>query len=64
MKNEYNKKCIVTTSQGDIKGTIINEYEEIGGENDGAIFAVIDLENGQLITVRMTEEEYEDFKIN
>ena len=52
MKN--NKKCIVTTKQGDIQGTIINEYEEIGGEDDGAIFALIDLDNGQLITVRMT----------
>ncbi len=62
MKN--NKKCIVTTAQGDIQGTIINEYEEIGGEDDGAIFAVIDLDNGQLITVRMTEEEYGDFKID
>ena len=62
MKKEYKKKCIVTTEQGDIQGTIINEYEEIGGEDDGAIFAVIDLDNGQLITVRMTEEEYEDFK--
>jgi len=64
MKKEYNKKCIVTTSAGDIEGTILNEYEEIGGEDDGAIFAVIDLDNGQLITVRMTEEEYEDFKID
>jgi hypothetical protein len=43
------------TSNGEIKGTIINQYEEIGGPDDGAVFAVIDLDNGQIITVKMSE---------
>lgn len=50
-----NKRCIVSTSSGEIKGTIVNEYEEIGGPDDGAIFAVINLDNGQTITVKMSE---------
>ncbi len=46
---------MVSTPQGEIAGTIINEYEELGGAEDGAIFAVIELDNGQMITVKMTE---------
>lgn len=55
MSNEKNKRCLVMTSNGEIKGTIINQYEEIGGPDDGAVFAVIDLDNGQIITVKMSE---------
>ena len=50
-----NKQCVVSTSSGEIKGTIVNEYEEIGGPDDGAIFAVINLDTGQTITVKMSE---------
>lgn len=55
MSKENHRRCIVTTENGDIMGTIVNEYEEVGGPDDGAIFAVIDLENGQMITVKMSE---------
>lgn len=53
--SEEKQRCIVSTSSGEMMGTIINEYEEIGGPHDGAVFAVIDLDNGQLITVKMSE---------
>ena len=53
--SKQNRRCIVSTPSGEIKGTIVNEYEEIGGPDDGAIFAVIDLDNGQIITVKMSE---------
>jgi hypothetical protein len=46
---------LVMTERGEIKGTIVNEYEEIGGPDDGAVFAVIDLDNGQILTVKMSE---------
>ena len=36
-------------------GEIASEYEEIGGPDDGAIFATIKLDNGQTITVKMSE---------
>jgi hypothetical protein len=55
MPNKKRKRCLVSTRDGEVEGTIINEYEEIGGPDDGAIFAVIDLDNGQMITVRMSE---------
>jgi len=55
MSDEKHRRCIVSTENGDIMGTIINQYEEIGGPDDGAVFAVIDLDNGQLITVKMSE---------
>ena len=55
MSNEKHRRCIVSTESGDIMGTIVNEYEEIGGPDDGVIFAVIDLDDGQLITVKMSE---------
>lgn len=55
MPNEKHRKCLVMTEHGEIKGTIVNEYEEIGGPDDGAIFAIIDLDNGQTITVKMSE---------
>ena len=55
MSKEERKRCMVSTPQGNIAGTIINEYEELGGAEDGAVFAVIELDNGQIITVKMTE---------
>jgi len=55
MSNENRRRCLVMTERGEIKGTIVNEYEEIGGPDDGAIFAVIDLDNGQILTVKMSE---------
>jgi len=55
MSNENRRRCLVMTEHGEIKGTIVNEYEEIGGPDDGAVFAVIDLDNGQILTVRMSE---------
>lgn len=47
--------CLVSTENGDMVGEVINQYEEMGGADDGAIFAVISLENGQLITVKIQE---------
>ena len=47
--------CLVSTENGDMVGEVINQYEEVGGADDGAIFAVISLENGQLITVKIQE---------
>jgi len=55
MKNEE-ERCIVTTSFGEIPGTIIKKYEEIGGPEDGAQFQVIKLDNGQVITVKIENE--------
>lgn len=55
MSNEKKKMCIVSTENGEMVGEVLNQYEEIGGPEDGAIFAVISLENGQLITVKIQE---------
>jgi hypothetical protein len=55
MSNKKNKRCLVMTENGEIKGSIVNQYEEIGGPDDGAIFAIIELDNGQTITVKMSE---------
>jgi len=55
MSKENSKRCTITTKNGEIGGTILNEFEEIGGPDDGALFAVIELDNGQLITVKMSE---------
>jgi len=55
MSEQNKKRCIVYTENGEMKGTIVNEYEEIGGPDDGAVFAVIDLDNGQLLTVKMSQ---------
>ena len=55
MSKEPHRRCDVSTDHGHIMGTIVNEYEEIGGPDDGAIFAVINLDNGQMITVKMSE---------
>jgi hypothetical protein len=48
MSKKNLRRCMVHDRKGEIKGTIVNEYEEIGGPDDGAIFAVIDLDNGQI----------------
>ena len=55
MSDKKRKRCIVSTENGEIGGTVINEYEELGGAEDGAVFAVIELDNGQMITVKMNE---------
>ena len=55
MSEERKKRCLVETESGRIKGTILKEYEELGGPDDGATFAVIKLDNGQEITVKMSE---------
>lgn len=49
------RKCVVTVKNKEIKGVIKNEFEEVGGPDDGAIFALIELDNGQTITVKMSE---------
>jgi len=55
MPKKKNNQCVVVTENGEIKGIITSQYEEIGGPDDGAIFAVIDLDNGQTIIVKMSE---------
>lgn len=55
MSKEENKRCTIKTERGKIGGTILNEYEEIGGPDDGAVFAIIELDNKQLITVKISE---------
>lgn len=55
MSKENKIMCLVSTEGGDMVGEVLNQYEEVGGPDDGAIFAVINLENGQLITVKIQE---------
>ena len=55
MKEEKKTRCLVETENGQIKGTIIKEFEEMGGPDDGAKFAIIHLDNGQEITIKMSE---------
>lgn len=55
MSNDKKRRCKVYTEKGEIEGCIVHEYEEIGGPDDGAIFAVINLDNGQILTVKMSE---------
>jgi hypothetical protein len=55
MKEEKKNRCLVETENGPIKGTIMKEFEEIGGPDDGAKFAIIHLDNGQEITIKMSE---------
>ena len=55
MSDKNKKRCTIITNDGEIGGTILNEYEELGGADDGALFAVIELDTGQLITVKMSE---------
>ena len=55
MEEEEKNRCLVETEHGSIGGTIIKEFEEIGGPDDGAKYAIILLDNKQEITVRMTQ---------
>lgn len=55
-----NKICIVKVRGKEITGKVLDEYEEIGGPDDGAIFARIKLYNGQTITVKMSDVECND----
>jgi hypothetical protein len=59
MSKGKEKRCVVITVKGEVGGSIINEYEEVGGPDDGAVFATIDLDNGQTITVKMSEMQNE-----
>tara|TARA_Y100000361_G_scaffold153331_1_gene174857 strand:+ start:2844 stop:3017 length:174 start_codon:yes stop_codon:yes gene_type:complete len=52
-----NERCVVKTSFGEVLGTIVKNYEEIGGAEDGAKFQIIKLDNGQTITVKIKEDE-------
>ena len=54
------KICIVRVNGHEMIGRIISEYEEIGGPDDGAIFATIELDNGQTITAKITDLECKD----
>ena len=55
-----NKICIVKVRGKEMMGKVLDEYEEIGGPDDGAIFARIKLDNGQTITVKMSNVECND----
>ena len=55
MSEEKKRMCSVSTENGEMLGEVLNQYEEIGGAEDGAIFAVISLENGQTLTVKIQE---------
>jgi hypothetical protein len=41
MKTPKKTRCLIKHESGIIKGTIIKEYEEMGGPDDGAEFIVI-----------------------
>lgn len=55
--SKKHKMCIVRVNGIEMVGKIISEYEEIGGPDDGAIFATIELDNGQTITAKITDLE-------
>jgi hypothetical protein len=55
-----NKRCIVKVRGKEMIGKLLYEYEEIGGPDDGATFARIELDNGQTITVKMSNEKCND----
>ena len=55
MTSPKKTRCIIHHESGPMKGTIIKEYEEMGGPDDGAKFAIIKLDNGQEITIKMAE---------
>lgn len=55
--DENHKICIVKVNGNEMIGKLIKQYEEIGGPDDGAIFATIELENGQTITAKLTDLE-------
>ena len=55
MSDKKKERCLIQHESGLIKGTIIKEYEEMGGPDDGAKFAIIKLDNGQEITIKMSD---------
>ncbi|NDG53465.1 MAG: hypothetical protein EBY39_10645 [Flavobacteriia bacterium] len=55
MSDKPKKICIVKVNGNEFVGEVTSEYEEIGGPDDGAIFATIKLNNGQIITVKMSD---------
>jgi hypothetical protein len=55
MSDKPKKICIVKVNGKEFAGEVTSEYEEIGGPDDGAIFATIKLDNGQIITVKMSD---------
>lgn len=55
MSDKPKKICIVKVNGNEFVGEVTSEYEEIGGPDDGAIFATIKLDNGQIITVKMSD---------
>lgn len=57
---EKPKICIVKVNGKEMVGKVINEYEELGGPEDGAKFATIELDNGQTITVKLSDMECND----
>jgi len=60
MTEDKKSRCLVQTEHGSVEGTITKEFEEIGGPDDGAKFAIIMLDNGQEITIKMSEISRED----
>ena len=48
-------RCLIKHESGLIKGTILKEYEEMGGPDDGAEFLVIKLDGGQEITIKTSD---------
>lgn len=55
MHEENKIRCIISTKDGEMVGTILKQYEEIGGPDDGAVFALIQLDNGQVINIKMSK---------
>ena len=56
MEKPEKTRCFIKHESGKIlKGVITREYEELGGPDDGAKFAIIELDNGQEITIKMSE---------
>lgn len=55
MPDKPKKICIVKVNGNEFTGEVTSEYEEIGGPDDGAIFATIKLNNGQIITVKISD---------
>jgi len=57
MPDKPKKICIIKVNGNEFLGEITHEYEEIGGPDDGALFATIKLDDGQIITVKMSDAE-------
>jgi hypothetical protein len=55
MKTPKKTRCLIKHESGIIKGTIIKEYEEMGGPDDGAEFIVIKLDQGEEITIKISD---------